>query len=70
MHSCDLSELLDALMDAVIEVTNADKGFLILMEGEPDVKVARNLRRENIADAVSQLSDSIIAKVVQDARSR
>ncbi|MBA3500242.1 MAG: sigma-54-dependent Fis family transcriptional regulator, partial [Deltaproteobacteria bacterium] len=32
---------------------------------ELDVKVARNLNRENIADAVTQLSDSIIAKVVR-----
>ena len=69
MHMRDLSELLDALMDAVIEITNADKGFLILLEGETlDVKVARNLNRENIADAVSQLSDSIIAKVVRSRK--
>ena len=60
--------LLDALMDAVIEITNADKGFLVLLEGETlGVKVARNLQRENIADAVAQLSDSIIAKVVTHA---
>ncbi len=69
MHVRDLTELLDALMDAVIEITNADKGFLILLEGETlDVKVARNLNRENIADAVSQLSDSIIAKVVRSRK--
>ncbi len=69
MHVRDLTELLDALMDAVIEITNADKGFLILLEGENlDVKVARNLNRENIADAVSQLSDSIIAKVVRSRK--
>jgi len=56
-------------MDAVIEITNADKGFLILMEGNDlDVKVARNLKRENIADAVTQLSDSIVAKVVKEKR--
>ena len=34
MHQRDLAELLDALMDAVIEITNADKGFLILLEGD------------------------------------
>ncbi len=69
MHVRDLTELLDALMDAVIEITNADKGFLVLLEGENlDVKVARNLNRENIADAVSQLSDSIIAKVVRSRK--
>ncbi len=69
MHVRDLTELLDKLMDAVIQITNADKGFLILAEGETlDIKVARNLNRENIADAISQLSDSIIAKVVKTRR--
>jgi len=69
IHQRDLGELLDALMDAVIEITNADKGFLVLLDGDTiDVKVARNLNRENIADAVSQLSDSIIAKVVRSRR--
>jgi transcriptional regulator with GAF, ATPase, and Fis domain len=69
MHTRDLGELLDALMDAVVEITNADKGFLILAEGESlDIKVARNVKRENIADAISQLSDSIIAKVVRSRR--
>jgi transcriptional regulator with GAF, ATPase, and Fis domain len=65
----DLHELLQELMDAVIAVTNADKGFLILLENNDlRVKVARNVRSENIDDAVSQLSDSIIAKVVKTRR--
>src|ERR1051325_2464380 len=69
MHVRDLTELLDALMDAVIELTNADKGFLSLAAGETlAVKIARNLNRENIADAISQLSDSIIAKVVKSRK--
>ena len=69
IHHRDLGELLDELMDAVIEIANADKGFLVLLEGETiDVKVARNLNRENIADAVTQLSDSIIAKVVRSRK--
>ncbi len=69
IHQRDLTELLDALMDAVIEITNADKGFLVLLDGDTiDVKIARNLNRENIADAVSQLSDSIIAKVVRSRK--
>jgi transcriptional regulator with GAF, ATPase, and Fis domain len=69
MEKHNLDDLLDALMDAIIEITNADKGFLILMQNDDvDVKVARNLKRENIADAVSQLSDSIIDKVVRTRR--
>ncbi len=66
MGNYDLPELMNALMDAVVAITNADKGFLILLEGgELRVKVARNLKRENLADALQQLSDSIIDKVVK-----
>jgi transcriptional regulator with GAF, ATPase, and Fis domain len=69
MAKHELGALLNELMDSVVEITNADKGFLILMEDDRlSVKIARNLKRENIADAVSQLSDSIIAKVVQTRR--
>src|SRR5262249_52959991 len=54
MQNYDLPGLLNALMDLVIQITSADKGFLILVEGgQLDVKVARNLKRENISDAVS-----------------
>ena len=67
LRSRDLGGLLTTLMDTVVELTHADKGFLILFEdGKPEVKVARNVQRENVADAISQLSDSIIAKVVRE----
>jgi transcriptional regulator with GAF, ATPase, and Fis domain len=66
MNNYDLPTLLDALLDVVIQVSNADKGFIVLLEsGEPVVKVARNLRRETISDAVRHLSDSIIRRVVE-----
>jgi transcriptional regulator with GAF, ATPase, and Fis domain len=66
MGNYDLPVLLDQLLDVVVQVTTADKGFIVLMEsGEPVVKVARNLRRETISDAVSHLSDSILARVVE-----
>ncbi|HET6147336.1 MAG TPA: sigma 54-interacting transcriptional regulator [Polyangia bacterium] len=69
MASYELPELLDQLLDVMIQVSNADKGFLVLMEsGEPVVKVARNLRRETISDAVSPLSDSILARVVKSRK--
>ncbi|SES81143.1 sigma 54-interacting transcriptional regulator [Stigmatella erecta] len=69
LGSYDLDRILESLMDEAIEVTRADKGFLILMESnEPRVKVARNLSRENIEDAVEKLSDSIIAKVVKEQK--
>jgi transcriptional regulator with GAF, ATPase, and Fis domain len=66
MGNYELPTLLDQLLDVVIQVSNADKGFLVLMEsGEPVVKVARNLRRESITNAVAHLSDSILARVVE-----
>jgi transcriptional regulator with GAF, ATPase, and Fis domain len=66
MEKYELPALLDALLDVVIQVTNADKGFIVLVEsGEPVVKVARNLRHETISDAVSHLSDSIMARVMR-----
>lgn len=69
MADYDLPRLLENLMDSVIEVTGADKGFLILLEnGDLCVKVARNVARENIEDAVSRVSDTIIAKVVREQK--
>jgi transcriptional regulator with GAF, ATPase, and Fis domain len=65
----DLSRMLDVLLDAVLEVTHAEKGFLILLEGARlEVKAARNLSRENIEDAVARVSDSIVQRVVATRR--
>jgi transcriptional regulator with GAF, ATPase, and Fis domain len=69
MDSYEIPALLDQLLDVVVKVTNADKGFIVLVEsGEPVVKVARNLRRETISDAVSHLSDAILAKVIESKK--
>src|SRR5689334_12691793 len=62
----ELPGLLESMMDSVIQISSAEKGFLILLEGtNPQVKVARNLRRENLADALERLSDSIVDKVIR-----
>ncbi|HEU4384567.1 MAG TPA: sigma 54-interacting transcriptional regulator [Anaeromyxobacteraceae bacterium] len=69
LAATDLPRLLDELLDALLELTHADKGFLILLEdGELSVKAARNLSRATIEDAVSRVSDSIVQKVVQTRR--
>jgi transcriptional regulator with GAF, ATPase, and Fis domain len=72
MSATDIQALLDEMMDAAISLTHADKGFLILMEGDRfEVKVARNVPLAGGTNgtlsesAISGLSDSIIAKVVQ-----
>ncbi len=64
-----VKEQLDGLVDAVIEVTSADKGFVILLEnGEPKVTVARNVEHEDLEGGVRHLSDSIIARVVESKK--
>ncbi|MDH5676478.1 MAG: sigma 54-interacting transcriptional regulator [Myxococcales bacterium] len=64
-----VADLLEALMDAVIEVTAADKGFLILVDdGGPRVAVARNLDQQNLSEGGRHLSDSIIQRVMQTRR--
>ncbi len=65
----NLDRLLEALLDAVIELTRADKGMVILLQdGELRVRAARNLKHETIEDAGRLLSDSIISRVVQNKR--
>ena len=65
----DVQALLEALLDGAIEATGADKGFVVLLRGnQTEVRAARNLRQENLPDAVRQLSDSIVAKVIETKR--
>ena len=69
LGATDLARLLDELMDALLEVTHADKGFLILLEdGEMTVRAARNVARESIEGAIERVSDSIIRKVFETRR--
>ncbi|HET8732411.1 MAG TPA: sigma 54-interacting transcriptional regulator [Anaeromyxobacteraceae bacterium] len=64
-----LESLLDALLDALLEVTRADKGFVIeLADGTPQVRAARNLATGNVEEAVAQVSDSIVQKVLETRR--
>jgi transcriptional regulator with GAF, ATPase, and Fis domain len=56
---------LSRLLDAIVEVVQADKGFLIVVEeGTPRVVVARNFQRQDIENAVERLSDSIVERVI------
>jgi transcriptional regulator with GAF, ATPase, and Fis domain len=69
LAASDLPRLLDELLDALLEVTHAEKGFLILLEnGRMEVKSARNLARETIENAVSRVSDSIVQRAAATRR--
>jgi transcriptional regulator with PAS, ATPase and Fis domain len=61
-----IPEQIEALLDAVIEVVHANKGFVILLrDGEPEIAAARNVDRQTIPDAVTQLSDSILRRCIE-----
>ncbi len=69
LASHDIDRLLETLIDESVEVTRADKGFLILMESNQlRIKAARNVSRETIEDAIERVSDSIVAKVVKQQK--
>ncbi|HLV61511.1 MAG TPA: sigma 54-interacting transcriptional regulator [Fredinandcohnia sp.] len=60
-------EVLAHLMDTAIELTGADKGFLVLLEGDAfRVEVARNGDGTSIVDAEGRISDTIVQKVVEN----
>jgi transcriptional regulator with GAF, ATPase, and Fis domain len=65
----DLGTALDELLDAVLEVTHAEKGFVILLDqGRTAVRAARNLARQSLAAAVERVSDSIVQRVLETRR--
>lgn len=63
----ELQRLLDLIMDTAIEITKAERGFLILASTSKDkqFEVARNFEREDIANPQFEISHSITEKVVQ-----
>jgi transcriptional regulator with GAF, ATPase, and Fis domain len=72
MEANEVDALLETLLDRAIEVTGADKGFVVLVDPTAPtdterwvVKTARDVRRETLDNALERLSDSIVAKVVR-----
>jgi len=65
----DLDELLEIVMDAVIEISGAARGFLILEGEEPGIEqariVARNMDHGEIRDPNGCFSTSIAEQVLQ-----
>ena len=56
-------QLLEELMDELIKTLSASRGFLILFEaGQPEVKVARGLEKNELSPEISKCSDAILKK--------
>lgn len=66
--SHDLAEVLNTVMDAIIRLTGAERGFLMLHSEETDelsVKVARNINRETLEKSSFEISRSIVRSVAE-----
>lgn len=67
--SLDLNEVLSSVMDAIIDLTRAERAILLLSHettGELEVQVARNMDRETIESSQSfEISRSIVRSVAE-----
>lgn len=66
--SLDLGEVLDYVMDQVIKVTGAERGFMMLIDPQTDAltfQVARGMNQEDLDDPAFQVSYTIVREVVK-----
>jgi len=65
--SLDLQTVLNQVMDAIIQLTGAERGFLVMQDddGNLDVRAARNFDQETIDAGAVAISRTITGKVLQ-----
>ncbi len=66
--SLDLAQVLNQVMDAIIQLTGAERGFLMLMDwetGRLTLKAGRNVDRETIESKGMEISRTVIQRVVE-----
>jgi sigma-B regulation protein RsbU (phosphoserine phosphatase) len=68
--SLDLDEVLNRVMDEVIAVTHAERGFVMLHEadGRPVFRVARGMDQNTIDDPHFQISRSVVERVAREGQ--
>ena len=65
--SLDLGVVLEDVMDAVIQLTGADRGFLMLLDpdsGDLEFMAARNIKHESLEKEEMQISRSVIQETI------
>jgi GAF domain-containing protein len=66
--SLELEDVLQKVMDAVLRLTSAERGFIMLVEkGELKVRFVRNFELENMADT-NTISQTIIKRVMENGQ--
>jgi transcriptional regulator with GAF, ATPase, and Fis domain len=74
MTVSSVDQLLETLLDDVIQLTGAARGFVLLVdvsEGKtatPRVRASRNVRNDAIEDPSGAISDSIVRQVIETKR--
>jgi len=66
--SLDQTQVLNTVMDTIISLTGAERGFLMLVSDQSNelvVEVARNIQRETIAESSFEISRSIVKTVAE-----
>jgi len=65
----DRDKLLSLILDRAIELTGAERGFVILLaDGREEVRIARNIDREAIAEPEQKVSSQVIREVIETGR--
>ncbi len=65
----NLKRLLDRIMDTMVELTNAERGFLIIVEGgKLNIRVARNFDKEAVRNPEFKVSHSIAEEVLKTGK--
>jgi signal transduction histidine kinase len=70
-NSLNLHEVLDQVMDAVIALTGAERGFLMLLDpdtGDLDLRVARNFEQETLQREDMEVSRTVINTTVEGGK--
>ncbi len=65
--SLQINEVLTQVMDAIIELTGAERGFLMLLDdlGELEIRAARNMEQQNLEEDDFAISRSVIQLVAE-----
>jgi signal transduction histidine kinase len=69
--SLDLQTVLNQVMDSIIQLTNAERGFLLLRDddGQLEVKAARNLDQQTLSSDKFRYSRTIVNQVIDTGES-
>ena len=66
--SLDVNQVLNEVIDTVIALTGAERGYIVLRDehtGEMEFRIARNLDRETIDEGSFIVSRTIVGEVAQ-----